>query len=327
MRTIRQVLVFLVVAATLVSACGAATGPLGSVPPLEPSPNPSASQGDPDLTPQPSTEPSPAETSDPSAAPSEPSDPSATPAPSGTSIVRAYFHLGGGQGTAGLVAVLREVPKTKAVATAAMNALLDGPASDEAAAAITSAIPDGTKLLGLSISNGIATVDLSHEFESGGGSAAVLTRLGQVVYTLTQFPTVTKVRFRIDGQAVPVFSSEGIALDGPVDRATYTDLLPAIFVDRPAWGAAIGNPARVAGNADVFEATFRITLLDGRGRTLADKQAMASCGSGCRGTFDMKVGYDVSKAQWGTLRVWDGSARDGSPENVREYPVWLTPAG
>jgi hypothetical protein len=34
----------------------------------------------------------------------------------------------------------------------------------------------------------------------------------------------------------------------------------------------------------------------------------------------------VPKAQWGTLRVWDGSAKDGKPENVREYPVWLTPA-
>jgi hypothetical protein len=45
------------------------------------------------------------------------------------------------------------------------------------------------------------------------------------------------------------------------------------------------------------------------------------------GRFDVNVAYDVPKAQWGTLRVWDGSAKDGTPENVREYPVWLTPAG
>ena len=42
-------------------------------------------------------------------------------------IVRAYFVLGGEPGSAGLVPVLREVPKTTAVATAAMNALLAGP--------------------------------------------------------------------------------------------------------------------------------------------------------------------------------------------------------
>ena len=32
-----------------------------------------------------------------------------------------------------------------------------------------------------------------------------------------------------------------------------------------------------------------------------------------------------AQAQWGTLRVYDLSAKDGTPENVTEYPVWLTP--
>ncbi|HEU4673140.1 MAG TPA: Gmad2 immunoglobulin-like domain-containing protein [Candidatus Limnocylindrales bacterium] len=98
-----------------------------------------------------------------------------------------------------------------------------------------------------------------------------------------------------------------------------------MFVDRPAYEAAIGNPARVAGLADVFEATFRVRLIDGAGRTLVDRQAMASCGSGCWGTFDVTLPYSVGAAQWGTLRVYDRSARDGSPENVNEYRVWLTP--
>ena len=42
-------------------------------------------------------------------------------------IVRAYFVLGGEPGSVGLVPVLRVVPKSAAVATAAMNALLAGP--------------------------------------------------------------------------------------------------------------------------------------------------------------------------------------------------------
>jgi len=33
----------------------------------------------------------------------------------------------------------------------------------------------------------------------------------------------------------------------------------------------------------------------------------------------------VAKAQYGTLRVFDYSAKDGTPENVTEYRVWLTP--
>jgi germination protein M len=305
--------------------CGPSSGALGTLPPV--SADPSIDTG-PDATAGSTTPP--ASPSDaPSGSPS--TGPTGTPNPTpatDTMVVRAYFVLGGEPGTTGLVAVLREVPKSEATARASIEALLAGPtAAESGERAVTSAVPAGSRLLGLTIRNGLATIDLSSEFESGGGSASTLYRLGQVVYTLTQFSTVRSVVFQVDGTTVKVFGSEGVVLDGPVGRAEYVDLLPAIFVDRPAYGAAIGNPARVAGSANVFEATFRITILDGAGKTLVDQQAMASCGTGCRGTFDVTLRYDVAKAQWGTLRVWDGSAKDGSPENVREYPVWLTPAG
>ncbi|MEA2613454.1 MAG: Immunoglobulin-like domain of bacterial spore germination, partial [Chloroflexota bacterium] len=54
------------------------------------------------------------------------------------------------------------------------------------------------------------------------------------------------------------------------------------------------------------------------------RQAMATCGSGCRGTFDITLSYVTRREQWGTLRVYFGSAKDGSPQSVRDYPVWLT---
>ena len=121
-------------------------------------------------------------------------------------------------------------------------------------------IPDGTKLLGLTIKDGVATVDLSAEFESGGGRASILGRLAQVVYTLTQFPTVDQVLFKLDGEPVTVFGGAGVRLDHPVGRDDYTNQLPAIFMDRPAYGAALGHPGRVSGVANVFEATFRVRL-------------------------------------------------------------------
>jgi germination protein M len=317
-------------ALTILLAACATSGSAGTVPPGGATPEPSVAQGSPDLTAEPSTGPSgsPAPSTDPSATP----PPSQTP-PEGTTVVRAYFYYESVPGSSGLVAILREVPATKAVATAAMAALLEGPNENESGA-MSSAIPADTKLLGLTIKDGVATVDLSSEFESGAGSASATIRLGQVVYTLTQFPTVKSVVFQVDGRTVTVFGSEGIVLDGPVGRADYLDLLPAIFVDRPAYGAAIGNPARIAGSANVFEATFRITIIDRAGRTVADQSTLANCDSacqaacddnGCRPSFDVTMEYDVPAAQWGVLRVWAGSAKDGSPTNVREYPVWLTP--
>jgi len=316
-----RLLAVVLASAALLGACGSGTGSLGSVPPASTGPEPSVDLGSPDVTPssepsvEPSTEPSGATVS-----------PSASIAPTGTTIVRTYFWLGGAPGSAGLVATLRTVPGSKTVATAAMNALLAGPTATESGLrGITSAVPARSQLLGMTIKDGVATVDLSSEFESGGGSASVLTRLGQVVYTLTQFPSVKSVLFLIEDQPANVFSSQGIVLDKPVGRSDYVQLLPAIWVDRPAFNAAIGNPAHVTGSADVFEATFRISILDGTGKVLADQQVMATCGSGCRGTFDVSIAYTISKAQYGTLRVYDPSAKDGTPENVRDYRVWLTP--
>ena len=74
----------------------------------------------------------------------------------------------------------------------------------------------------------------------------------------------------------------------------------------------MGNPARVTGIANVFEATFLVALLDAGGQELFDQPVMATCGTGCRGTFDVTIRYTVA-GQWGTLRVYNLSAKDGCP--------------
>jgi germination protein M len=309
----------------LATAGCSTSGGLGQVPKTPPSSAPSIDAGPSDETPAPSASPTTSASGSPSGVPSSSSSPST---PVDTMIVRAYYTFAGAPGVTGLVPTLRVVPKTSGVARAAMDALLDSGTITDRYPQISTAIPAGTKLLGITIKNGVATVDLSREFASGGGSASSFLRLGQVVYTVTQFSSVRSVLFQVEGQTVTTFGPEGIELQGPQTRADFRDQLPTIFVDRPAFGAAAGNPARITGNADVFEAAFRIALLDSAGKVLIDQHAMATCGAGCepRGTFDVTLQYDVPKAQWGTLRVYYGSAKDGSPQGIRDYPVWLTPA-
>ena len=127
-----------------------------------------------------------------------------------------------------LVEARRAHTPTRRVATAALHALLDGPTSAERAAGIRTEIPPPTRLLDVSITKGVAKVDLTSDYESGAGSRALQLRLAQVVYTLTQFPTVRRVRFEIDGSPVNVFSSSGIVLDHPVGRSAYKSLAPLI---------------------------------------------------------------------------------------------------
>jgi len=300
--------------ALLVGACNTSTGDLGSVATPPPTEEPSIDV--------PSSEPTPGATAGPGETPGATPSPSAT----GSTTIRAYFILGSFVDNAGLVPVLRQIPKTKAVGAAAMEALLAGPNDDELGArpAMYTTIPEGTRFLGLTIDAGVATVNLSKEFESGGGSANVLGRLAQVVYTLTQFPSIETVQFQLDGQPIEVFSDAGYA-DHPVGRADYTGELPAIFVDRPTWGGVLANPARIAGLSNVFEAQFRVRIVTDAGRVLADGPVHASCGSGCWGTFDVTIPYTVRSARWGTLGVYEPSPKDGSVTNLTEYPVWLTP--
>lgn len=317
------------VALMLALAACSPSGGLGQVPTVPPTASPSAAPSVPDVTAEPSASPS-TPSDPPSTGPSIPPSagpstrPSATPVE--TMIVRAYYVLSGDPGVEGIVPTLRVVPKTTGVARAAIEALLDRGTITDAYRRVSTAIPAGTKLLGITIKNGVATIDLSREFESGGGSASAFYRLQQVLYTLTQFPTVRSVLFQVEGRTVTTFGSEGVVLDGPMARGDFDEQLPSIFVDRPAYGAAANNPARITGNANVFEASFRLAILDAAGTVLVDQHAMATCGTGCRGTFDVTLRYDVSRAQWGTLRTYFGSAKDGSPQDIRDYPVWLTPA-
>jgi spore germination protein GerM len=148
--------------------------------------------------------------------------PSVNTAQLGERFVQLYFIQDGAYAKA----VTRAVSGTPDVAANAIRALLAGPSAAETDNGLSSAIPADTLLLGIDIDRGVATVDLSSEFERGGGSFALFSRLGQVVYTLTEFDTIDQVVLWIDGEPVTVFSGEGILLRGPVERSDYTSALP-----------------------------------------------------------------------------------------------------
>lgn len=227
-----------------------------------------------------------------------------------------------------LVSVTRIHGATPRVATAAIESLLAGPTSAESSSGLESAIPAGTRLLGISISRGVAIVDLTSEYQSGGGSLSMQVRLGQVVYTLTQFPTVKAVSFRLDGTPVNVFSSEGIVLSHPVGRGDYKDLLPVIVVSHPTSGSRVTSPVTVSGSANVFEANVTVKVLDADGHVVGNTFTTATCGTGCRGTYSVNVRFRTDRERPGTIVVSDDDAAGaGRPPHEVRIPVVLAPAG
>jgi spore germination protein GerM len=237
-----------------------------------------------------------------------------------TMPVRVYFSSG-----EKICATTREVPQTLEVGAASMRALLEGPTAAEREAGMFSNIPEGTTFLGLDIVEGVATVDLSQEYSSGGGSLSMFMRLAQVVFTLTQFPTVEGVNFKLDGEPIDVLGGEGIIIDRPQTRADYEDMSPAILVESPTLGQTVISPLRITGTANVFEAVFQVNLVDWDGLIIAEEVVMATSGTGTRGTFDETISFTVDQPGPGALIVFSESGKDGSPINVIEIPLQLEP--
>ena len=71
-----------------------------------------------------------------------------------------------------------------------------------------------------------------------------------------------------------------------------------------------------------------MALLDRNDKVLVDVPVLATAaGPACWGAFDVTLSYDVSAAQWGTLRVWDISEVQRSGKiAMRDYPVYLRPS-
>jgi hypothetical protein len=231
--------------------------------------------------------------------------PAVTPTPTGKPFTFEVWFIRDGK----LFVSSRTEPFQQAVAGLALDALLAGPNSAEAAAGVASAIPSGSTAAVISpVSNGLAVVDLSVAGPPGDGEEL---RIAQVLYTLTQYSTISKVRFVDDSKTY--------------GRQSFEDLLPPILVETPLIGQRVSSPVTISGTANVFEATVSIRILDAQGNELANTFTTATCGTGCRGDYSIAVSYSVNREQQGTIEVFESSAKDGSAINVQSIPVTLSP--
>ncbi len=258
----------------------------------------------------------------------------ATPPGDGVAVAKVYFlaateepntegpHLAavarpllGSGGSADLLAVV-------------LGSLLEGPlVEDPSLEELSSGIPQNVELLGVTVDEGVAAVDLTPAFAEGGGTFAMMSRLAQVVFTATQFPDVDAVSFLIDGEPVEVFSAEGIVLDGPQTREDYYDaVLPLVFLDSPAAGQSVSTPLELVGVANAFEANVLYEVVAGGG-VVADGFTTATCGTGCWGDFTVEVEFPIETEGEGSVTVFETSADDGRRVNIQSYPVTFVPTG
>ena len=97
----------------------------------------------------------------------------------------------------------------------ALAALAAGPSAEEAERGLASEVPSATRVLHVAFDDGLVTVDLSQAFTEGGGTASMLGRLHQVLYTAARPGGVEAVRVLVEGRPLEVLGGEGLLVAQP----------------------------------------------------------------------------------------------------------------
>ncbi|PAB58540.1 GerMN domain-containing protein [Anaeromicrobium sediminis] len=116
-----------------------------------------------------------------------------------------------------LVPVMRKIPWEEGIGKATLRELIDTEENkiEMEALGLLPVIPPNTQIKGMNIKDGLCTVNFSKEFLNLTSKSDEEIVLKSIVYTLTEFPTIDKVDFMIEGKEVSKFEfGTDIAFDG-----------------------------------------------------------------------------------------------------------------
>ena len=166
---------------------------------------------------------------------------------------------------------------------------------------------NGTKVNSVSVTEGIATVDLTLGRISLGAESEQRA-IDQMVWTLIENdPTVTSVKFTIDGLV-----SESLA--GHVDFSQVFTPAPSYEVLASVWidlldRSDVSNPVSITGSACTFEANVAWELTKG-GDVVSSGATTAATACPDRSDWSIDLG-ELAPGNY-VLKVSDTSAEDGS---------------
>jgi len=106
----------------------------------------------------------------------------------------------------------------------AIAALLRGPAADERAEGVRTALTRPVRLAG-ALAAGVPLIDVTDSFTDVEGEEQILA-LAQLVFTLTALPGVDGVSFALDGRPVEVPTGDGALKRGPIRREDFAAVAP-----------------------------------------------------------------------------------------------------
>ncbi len=104
----------------------------------------------------------------------------------------------------------------------AISELIKAPSKWEKSKGFTSEIPSGTKVLSIRESSNSVMIDLSSDFETGGGAESTYMRVKQVIKT-SNANTNVPVYLYINGKQANVIGGEGIMVKQPLNERSLDE--------------------------------------------------------------------------------------------------------
>ena len=114
--------------------------------------------------------------------------------------------------------VQREIPEGESKIDYAIKELLKGPNVIEKAQGAYTEIPKETKLLSLKKDGNKVIINFSSDFQYGGGTDSIYSRMMQLIKTSVNNTKNKKIYLYLDGKQVNIIGGEGIMVTQPLNE-------------------------------------------------------------------------------------------------------------
>jgi germination protein M len=175
------------------------------------------------------------------------------------------------------------VPETEGVARAAMEVIFAGETHDPN----LSSIVEGVEVLGADIDADVLVVNVSQDVDAPGtghSSTEETAFAQQLAHTAAQFDGIRAVRLLVEGERITDLWGH-LDWSEPIEPDPFAET--PITIEHPDWGAEVEQGTLTAsGEANTFEATLAVRLIDPDGEVVEEQWITATSGSGTRGTWE-----------------------------------------
>ncbi len=117
-----------------------------------------------------------------------------------------------------LTSVRRKIYENESRIEVALAELLRGPVRKELNSGYFTEIPEETELLSIKNDSERIIVNLSKDFEEGGGSSSMTLRVEQLINTVLDSVDKKAVYLELDGKQVQHIGGEGVVIPQPLSR-------------------------------------------------------------------------------------------------------------